>query len=223
MRINYRLMIYGGLCYEMASYVLERRGAVAACSYTGDYRGAYHKIITKKEDLPALCGSKHLQSRTEGIYKAIKELLVNDTEVLFVGAPCQVAALYQYLGKEYGNLITADFICNSINSPKAQARYIDYLEEVFGGKVIYARSKDKRYGWTAFGSSAKFDNGKEYYADRNHDARVVGYHRGHLFVREAVFPASIKNCPEMQISHWEISGESVKMTGILKWNLERPW
>ena len=185
----------GGLFYEMAMAVIEQGGAVVACSYTEDYRGAYHTVATTGEELIPLCGSKHLQSETEGIYKKTKELLGSYNKVLFVGTPCQIAALYRYMGTEPENLITADFICNSINSPKAQARYIDYLEDEYGGKITYARSKDKRDGWTTFGSSAKFANGREYYADRNHDARVVGYHYGHLFIRESCLNCQYKELP----------------------------
>lgn len=185
----------GGIFYEIASFALAKGGVVAACSYTEDYRGAYHKIAaTEKEPIP-LCGSKYVQSDTAGIYSKVKRLLEDAPVVVFVGAPCQVAALYCYLGETPENLLTVDFICNSINSPKSQAKYIDYLEEKYGAKLIYARSKDKRNGWTNFGSSAIFSNGREYYAERNHDARVVGYHQGHLFIRESCLHCQYKTLP----------------------------
>lgn len=185
----------GGLFYEIASFVIEQKGAVAACSYTEDFRGAYHRIAVKKEELIPLCGSKHVQSDTIGIYEKTKKLLEEYPIVLFVGTPCQTAALYRFLGKEPESLLTVDFICNSINSPKAQAKYIDYLEELYDSKLVSARAKDKRNGWTNFGSSARFANGEEYYAGREHDARVVGYHQGHLFIRESCLNCQYKILP----------------------------
>ena len=86
-----------------------------------DYRGAYHCVAENMKQLLPLCGSKHVQSNTVGIYRKTKELLTSGRTVMFVGMPCQVAALLGFLGKEYDNLLAADFICNSINSPKAQA------------------------------------------------------------------------------------------------------
>lgn len=185
----------GGMFWEVAKYIIAQKGVVVACSYTEDFRGAYHTVADSLDALLPLCGSKHVQSDTTNIYRRTKELLARYPAVLFVGSPCQVAALYRYLGSAPENLYTADFICNSINSPKAQGSYIDYLENLYGGKCVFARAKDKRYGWNNFGSSARFDNGKEYYASRNEDLRVLGYHRGHLFVRESCYDCQYKRLP----------------------------
>ena len=185
----------GGIFYELGKYVIEALGGVVvACSYTDDYRGSFHCIARNIDELIPQCGSKHVQSETAHIYRKVKDLL-NERFVFFVGTPCQVAALYRYLGPDYEKLLTADFICNSINSPKAQEKYIDYLEERFNSRIIFSRAKDKRYGWNNFGSSAKFENGEEYYASRNEDPRVVGYHHGHLFVRESCTDCKYKVIP----------------------------
>lgn len=185
----------GGMFWELARQMIEEGGVVAACRYTADFRGAYHTIAETLEELIPLCGSKHVQSNTTEIFRKVKAYLERSIKVFFVGTPCQVAALYSYLQKDPERLYTGDFVCNSINSPKAQGKYIDYLEEVYGGKCIFARAKDKRYGWNQFGSSAKFDNGKEYYAPKNQDLRVVGYHYGHLFVRESCYTCQYKKIP----------------------------
>ena len=185
----------GGVFMELGRKVIRQGGAVVACSYTDDYRGAYHRVAFTEDELIPLCGSKHVQSDTEGIYSRVRGLLAEYPLVLFAGTPCQVAGLYAFLGNEPENLITADFICNSINSPKAQARYIDYLEDEYGAKCIFSRAKDKRYGWNNFGSSAKFANGREYYASRSEDARVVAYHSGHLFIRDSCLDCKYKVLP----------------------------
>lgn len=187
----------GGIFYEIASSVIAQKGAVIACSYTEDFRGAFHKTAVNQEELLPLCGSKYVQSDTVGIYKKTKELLESYPLVLFVGAPCQIAALYRFFegGGELEKLLTVDFICNSVNSPKSQAKYIDYLEEAYGSKLVYARAKDKRNGWTNFGSSARFANGKEYYAGVESDAREVAYHDGHLFIRESCQCCQYKKLP----------------------------
>lgn len=185
----------GGMFWELAKWIVENGGAVIACRYTDDYRGAYHDIATSLEDLIPLCGSKHVQSDTTGIFSRTKSALNSFPYVLFVGSPCQVAALYLFLGNEPENLYTADFICNSINSPKAQAKYIDQLASDYGSKVVFSRAKDKRFGWNNFGSSARFENGQEYYASRDEDLRVVGYHKGHLFVRSSCYECKYKRIP----------------------------
>ncbi len=185
----------GGIFYELAYAVIAYGGRVAACCYTEDYRGAVHTIASSMDEVIPQCGSKHVQSQTLHIYQRVKQCLGDNQPVLFVGTPCQVAALYSYLGSDYDHLYTADFICNSINSPKAQEHYIDYLEEIYGSEIVFSRAKDKRYGWNHFGSSARFKNGKEYYASREEDARVVGYHHGHLFIRESCLNCQYKQIP----------------------------
>lgn len=185
----------GGLFYELAKKMLDQEGAVVACCYTEDCRGAIHTIAFTEEDMIKQCGSKHVQSQTLHIYGKVGELLRNGRKVMFVGTPCEVAALYRYLDEDPENLVTVDFICNSITSPKGQEKYIDYLEEEFGSKVVSAHIKDKRNGWNNFGNSVKFEDGREYFGDRNHDARTVGYHRGHLFIRESCLQCKYKELP----------------------------
>lgn len=185
----------GGIFYELGRKVIQNKGVVIACSYTDDFRGAYHKAAFTEAELIPLCGSKYVQSSTQGIFSQVKSYLADYPLVMFAGTPCQVAGLYAFLGCEHENLITVDFICNSINSPKAQAKYIDSLEEIYGSRLIYARSKDKRYGWNNFGSSAKFADGQEYYASRNQDSRVISYHHGHLFIRTSCLDCKYKVLP----------------------------
>ena len=147
------------------------------------------------DELESLIGSKYLQSDTEGIFSKAEDLLKTGKPVLFVGTPCHNGALTNYLKKEYKNLIQCDFICKGISSPLAQSRYVDMLEEKFRSKVVYLKSKDKRNGWNNFGSTARFENGKEYFADRGVDSRAVAYHRGNLITRKACSECKFREFP----------------------------
>ena len=61
--------------------------------------------------------------------------------------------------------------------------------------MIALRSKDKRNGWTRFGQSAIFENGKEYYASREKDLRIIAYHYGNLMMRESCNNCRFKHIP----------------------------
>lgn len=187
----------GGIFYELASHVLENGGYVAGCVYDDDFKGAHHILINSKKNLPPLMVSKYVESNACGIYPKVKDALSTGKPVLFVGAPCQVAALVSYLDKEYENLILCDFLCRGSNSPKAHRRYIEYLENKYGGKMVFLRSKDKRKGWNNFGQSAIFDNGKEYYANRNEDVRIIAYHYGNLMMRDSCHYCKFKKIPRV--------------------------
>lgn len=185
----------GGLFYELAKSILEKDGYVEGCVYDDDYKGAHQVIIHSMDDLKPLMVSKYVESDAERIYSKTKEVLLTGKPVLFVGAPCQCAALYNYLGKDYDNLVVVDFLCRGANSPKAHKKYIEYLENKYNGRIVYLRSKDKRNGWERFGQSALFDNGKEYFLPHEEDLRVVAYHRGNLMVRESCLDCKFKTLP----------------------------
>ena len=84
---------------------------------------AVHCWIDSIEDLPLLQGSKYVQSNPEDAYKKARDFLEEGIEVLFTGTPCQIAALYSFLNKRYENLITMDFICHGVSSPKVLELY----------------------------------------------------------------------------------------------------
>lgn len=204
----------GGIFHELAKNILENDGYVAGCAYEDNFKGAKHVLIHSMEELPPLMVSKYVESDTEGIYKHVKQVLDKGNKVLFVGAPCQAAAMYSYLGKEYDNLIICDFICRGANSPKAHKKYVEYLENKYGAPMIRLRSKDKRNGWNKFGQSAIFANGKEYFADRQSDLRIVAYHFGNLMMRTSCNNCKFKSIPRVAsditlADFWSISPEAV--------------
>ena len=62
---------------------------------------------------------KYVKSHPQGAYKKVKELLKQGEKVLFIGLPCQVAALKIFVGEKLQeNLYTADLICHGTPSPK---------------------------------------------------------------------------------------------------------
>lgn len=173
----------GGIFYVLAEQMIAQGGIIAACKYTSDFKAAYHTLGDTFEDLEEFKGSKYFQSDTEGIYKAVKEPLKEGRQVLFCGAPCQVAGLNRYIGVDDPNLITVDYICRGINSPMVFKKYVDECEKHYGSPVKKVHLKNKNKGWTRLGTYMEFQNGKSYYRDRITDPWVNGYIYGNLFMR----------------------------------------
>lgn len=46
---------------------------------------------------------------------------------MFTGTPCQVSGLKHYLRKEYSNLLTVDFVCHGVPSPKVWRIYLNKI------------------------------------------------------------------------------------------------
>lgn len=130
-------------------------------------------ISNDKKDLERLRSSKYIQSDARGIYKRVGQLLKAGEKVLICGTPCQIAGLKSFLGKEYENLITLDFVCMYVNSPLVWKKYIDFLENEHKSKVIYIKDKNKEIGWRTLCNKVVFDNGDVIYDthDVNHFRR----------------------------------------------------
>lgn len=127
----------GGAFTIMAEYVLENGGAVVGAAFD-EYFAVKHVVITDLKDLDELRLSKYLQSDQQLCYSQTLELLETEKTVLYSGCPCQIAGLYNFLGKTYENLVTVDLLCHGVPSPLI---FKEYLENRWGGAKIFQRLK----------------------------------------------------------------------------------
>lgn len=108
----------GGMFAALAEYTLEQGGVVfgAAVVPKGKIVTVKHIMIKNKEELKKLQGSKYVQSDIRECYTNVKQQLAEGKKVLFSGTPCQVAAMKNYLGKEYDDLLLVDLVCHGTPS-----------------------------------------------------------------------------------------------------------
>nr|WP_297249421.1 polysaccharide pyruvyl transferase family protein [uncultured Brachyspira sp.] len=175
----------GGMFTIVADYVLENNGYVCGASFTDDWLGVEHIVINNKKDLDKLRGSKYIESNLGNTFVEIKKLLNENKQVLFSGCPCQVSALYSYLGKDYDNLLTVDLLCNSIVPQKVWAKYLKELftdDEIKDIKYISFRDKDK-FGWNSDHKVYIKLSDKEYIS-RGHDNIYIQSFLKHIAVKE---------------------------------------
>lgn len=185
----------GGIHSMLALKKFEDHAYVGGAVYNVDHTCS--QIVTSDEAmLPEIRSSKYLQSGSEAIYTEIRKLLRDGNEVFYCGCPCQIHALYNFLGKEYGNLTTCDFICRGVNSPKVFLKYLDMLERQFGSKVTKIKFKNKKWGWHNFSLRVNFENGQEYCKDRWHDLFFIGYLQSGNFARPSCYECPFKGFPQ---------------------------
>lgn len=200
----------GGICYELSKYVIEQGGYVAGVAYTEDFKSAQYILVNDKKGLDKITQTKYFQADTNGIYSKVKEQLERNKRVLFIGTPCYNAALQSYLGKEYNNLTQCDFVCRGNPSPRVHRLHIEYQEKVHQGKVVVAHSKNKRKGWSCFGTYLKFENGKEFYKDRYHNPMTIMFIGKNMNSRESCFSCKYRTIPRMSDitvgDYWGITG-----------------
>lgn len=186
----------GGIHSMLALAMYEKNAYVGGAVYNEDH--TVSQIIDDNlARLPEIRSSKYLQSDATGVYKEIKKQLREGREVFFCGCPCQVQALYKFLGnKEYDNLTTCDFICRGVNSPKVFLKYMDMLERQYGAKATAIKFKNKKWGWHNFSMRVNFANGKEYCKDRYHDLFFIGYLQAGNFTRPSCYECHFKGFPQ---------------------------
>ena len=185
----------GGAFSALAQHMYDIGGYVSGALYNEDFSVSNY-ISNNPDDLPRLRSSKYLQSNAEGLYKEIKSHLLKGEKVLACGTPCQMAALRSYLQKDYPNLVIVDFICRGVNSPKVYRKYLDSLELMHGGKVVYVKAKNKELGWRNLTRKVVFDNNKQYYGVKMDDDFRRGYHTN-VFCRPSCYSCQYKGFPRM--------------------------
>lgn len=186
----------GGIHSMLAKAMYVKGAFVGGAVYNEDH-SVSQIIDDNPERLHEIRSSKYLQSNSEGVYKAIKKQLKEGKEVFFCGTPCQIHALYKYLGcEEIDNLTTCDFICRGVNSPKAFIKYMEMLERQYGAKAKKIKFKAKKWGWHNFSLRVEFENGKEYCKDRWHDLFFIGYLQAGIFTRPSCYQCHFKGFPQ---------------------------
>lgn len=181
----------GGLFSILARAIFKNGGVAFGARYSEDFLYVYHTMATNENELSYLRGSKYVQSNIGTSYRDAKKQLEAGKSVLFSGTPCQIAGLYNYLGKDYDNLYTVDIVCHGTPSQLVYSRYVSERAQGMPIKEMSFREKAS-WGWgTAI--SLYTENG-EYKKDFFTDPYLKAFSSG-LIVRD-----SCSSCPYAQIN-----------------------
>lgn len=107
----------GGIATIISKKIIESNGVVYGARFVDNCTVSHVRIDTI-DNLNSIQGSKYVHSYINDTYKNIKNDLLNNKKVLFIGTPCQIAGLKKYLMKNYDNLYTVDIICHGVPSQK---------------------------------------------------------------------------------------------------------
>ena len=163
----------GGAFSALASTILNKGGFVYGAAYTDDLH-IKHIEIDAESDLDKLRLSKYAQSCTDDTFKHVKKRLVEGHLVVFVGTPCQVAGLKNFLHRDYENLLLVDFICHGVPSNDMLQAYLHWVEKKHG-KVNHINFRDKRKGWYDALRVIKTEKDKDIVMRGNNDNYWVGF------------------------------------------------
>ena len=184
----------GGVFTALAESIIKEGGVVFGARFNEDWE-VVHDYVETVEGLSAFRGSKYVQSRIGCTFSQAEQFLKQGRKVLFSGTPCQIAGLKLFLRKEYENLLSVDFICHGVPSPRVWNDYKAYVEQKYHGKIekIDFRNKE-RFGWSDHWETVTI-NGKE------HDSQVyMKMFYEHTFLREACYVCPYKNLQRISIA-----------------------
>lgn len=207
----------GGAFYLLAESVIKKGGVVFGAAYDSG-SGYVRHFSSDEKSLQEIMRSKYVQSILDNTYLLIKKGLDAKREVLFCGTPCQVAGLLSYLGEKPDNLLTVDFVCHGVPSPKFFNDYVKQNERKTGKKNNNVTFREKRFGWR--------DQHICYYADDGSVSTVRSkddiYYRsflGNLILRKACFNCRypIHHLSDITLMDlWSIRGDDDKgVSGIM--------
>lgn len=143
----------GGIFSVLADYVLKNNGVVYGVAMNFDSNGQVkvtHKRVSSCKNIQCLYGSKYTESEASTVYRQIKEDLKQGIQVLFVGTPCQVAAVIR-ITKNPSNLYTVDLVCHGVAPQKMFQDYVKDLSEKKHVKLSSFRFRSKILGWSLTG------------------------------------------------------------------------
>ena len=121
---EYKSSTSGAAASVLSESIIHHGGVVYGCSVLS---GAIveHIRIDKYQDLYKIKGSKYVQSSILKIIPQIKKDVEDNRLVLFIGTPCQTAAVKKlFLNKPHDNLFTVDLICHGTPSLKSLHKYL---------------------------------------------------------------------------------------------------
>lgn len=138
----------GGVFSVLAQWVLSSGGVINGVAFDEDF-SLRHKLITTMEELSGVRGSRYVQSDVGTLYQELRRILDDGRKVLFTSTPCQVAGLKGFLGREYDNLLTCDFICHGVPSPRFFKTYVGERVKTVGQKkaIDYTFRDATGWGW----------------------------------------------------------------------------
>lgn len=117
----------GGLAFILSQRFIETGGVVYGASFIKPF-GFEHVRCTTVADLDALRGSKYVQSDIINVYSLIKKDLACGIKILFIGTPCQVAAIKSFF-KDNSKIFTIDILCHGVPS-------VELFKESFPENII---------------------------------------------------------------------------------------
>lgn len=149
----------GGYATSISRAFIRMGGIVYGVKYTDDFTNVVYSRAVCLEDIEAFRTSKYTQAYKGTVFRDVLTDIKNHKKVLFIGLPCEVSALYHYVGINTLNLYTISLICHGPTSPRVQRDFISDIESKLKSNIISFSLRNKQKGWKPYYILAETKNG----------------------------------------------------------------
>ena len=151
----------GGLATAISRAFVKNGGIVYGVAYVESYNSISYVRVNSIEDLEKLRGSKYVQAIKGDIYKKVRNDLKDGKDVLYIGLPCEISALYHAI-KNTEQLYTVSLICHGPTSQKVHRDYCKSLPNAKQSNLTFFSVRYKLKGWKPYYIHAEYTDGSEY-------------------------------------------------------------
>lgn len=169
----------GGVASALYKFCLDNHFHCFGAKFDSDY----DVNICEIESYDAISdfrNSKYVFSNMDSSFCIIEDYLKRSESVLFIGLPCQVAALYSFLNYDYSNLVTADLICHGVSSSHYLSEHIYNVVPESGSTICF---RDPEFGTESFHFTIRHADHSLLYnkAPIDNDVYQIGYHNAVIY------------------------------------------
>ena len=134
--------------------------------------------LSGESDIQRCKNSKYAESDMSGVFENVKKQLRNGEDVLFIGLPCQVAALRTFVGERLEDgLTTVDIICHGVCPSAYLEEHVRGIEGRCGRTASALSFRDPDFETSKFCLTLSDTQGLFYKkGPKSNDAYQVGYH-----------------------------------------------
>lgn len=173
----------GGIAQEIYQWAIKNNYYAYGVVFSKE-NGAKYIRFNKIKEIESVRNSKYVFSDLTTCLNLIDNDLKSDKKILFIGLPCQVAAIKKIAiqRKKEKNLITVDLICHGTPPQSYLQEHLSYLEQIKKKKIenLTFRNPNSTYRFSLWDK-----NGKEFYHKKpdENDVYFKGF-MSNLILRE---------------------------------------
>lgn len=179
----------GGIASEIYEYALENNIAVSGTNFKRETGVCFQPVISK-DDIRWSRDSKYVYSNMGEIFEYYEEKLKQNQRCVFIGLPCQVAGLKNYISLKRlsdKNIVFIELICHGVPNWKYLDAHLERIEKKKKRKVDRITFRDPLY---IYFFKALSTNGKVLYKAGMHEGDE--YYRA--FALNLIFRENCYSC-----------------------------